>query len=102
MAIATLCLALEEDEGSVAEEEEEGRVRMRSPRIQASAWMTVRPARIIFCVPWIWERRETLLPVSLEGKVRKTGLREAQRMGKGKEDRTVSMYSPLACLGGIL
>jgi hypothetical protein len=47
---------------------EEGRVtvpgRTRSPRMMASAQITVRPPRIMFCVPWIWERRETLFPVS--------------------------------------
>lgn len=43
------------------------RVRSRSPRITASAWITVRPPRIMFVVPWICERRETLLPVSCGG-----------------------------------
>ena len=48
----------------VEEEDEAGRVLWRSPRMQTSAWMTVRPPRTMFCVPWIWARRETLLPVS--------------------------------------
>lgn len=52
-------------------------VRRRSPRIMASDCITVRPPRMMFVVPWIWERRETLLPAS------------------------VSMYSPFAALGGI-
>ena len=39
-------------------------VRYRSPRIVASAWITVFPPRIIRCEPWIWDRREILLPVS--------------------------------------
>jgi hypothetical protein len=29
-----------------------------------SAWITVLPPRIMFVVPMIWERRETLFPVS--------------------------------------
>ena len=45
---------------------EGGRVRMRSPRRMTSAWMTVRPPRMMFGVPWMRERRETLLPVSWE------------------------------------
>lgn len=45
-----------------AEDEE----RYRSPRMTASAWMTVLPPRMMCCVPWIWERREILLPVSYE------------------------------------
>ena len=53
-------------------------VRSRSPLIMASDWITVRPPRMMFVVPWIWERRETLLPASVE------------------------MYSPLGGLGGIL
>lgn len=39
-------------------------VRYRSPRIVASAWITVFPPRIMRCEPWIWDRREILLPVS--------------------------------------
>ena len=41
-----------------------GYVLSRSPRIITSAWMTVFPPRIMFVVPMIWDRRETLLPVS--------------------------------------
>lgn len=52
------------DLGLVVATEEEGCVRTKSPRMQTSAWMTVRPPRTMFCVPWICERRETLLPVS--------------------------------------
>lgn len=59
---ADLALVVVEEEDDAAEEE--GRVRTKSPRMQTSAWMTVRPPRIMFWVPWIWERRETLLPVS--------------------------------------
>ena len=33
--------------------------------MQTSAQMTVRPPRMTCCVPWSWERRETLLPVSV-------------------------------------
>ncbi len=51
-------LLLEEEEGGG------GRVLCRSPRMHTSAWMTVRPPRMMFCVPWIWALRETLLPVS--------------------------------------
>lgn len=29
-----------------------------------SAWITVLPPRMMLVVPIIWERRETLLPVS--------------------------------------
>jgi hypothetical protein len=39
-------------------------LRNRSPRMTASAWMTVLPPRMMCCVPWIWDRREILLPVS--------------------------------------
>lgn len=41
-----------------------GTVLWRSPRMHTSAWMTVRPPKMMFCVPWIWALRETLLPVS--------------------------------------
>lgn len=47
------------------EEEGEGRGEKRSPRMQAKGWMTQRPPRVICWVPWSWERRETLLPVSV-------------------------------------
>lgn len=60
-------------------------------------------------VPWIWERREILLPVSYYmlvwvvmnlGGLEKWVLRlEICCTGMS---RTVSMYSPLAALGGIL
>ena len=33
--------------------------------MQTSAQMTVRPPRMTCCVPWSWERRETLFPVSV-------------------------------------
>ena len=39
-------------------------VRSRSPRMMTSAWITVLPPSMMFVVPIIWERRETLLPVS--------------------------------------
>jgi len=47
--------------------EEGGRVRVRSPRMMTSAWMTVRPPRMMFGVPWMKDLRETLLPVSWRG-----------------------------------
>lgn len=37
--------------------------------MMTSAWMTVLPPRMIFVVPMICERRETLLPVSYFGGV---------------------------------
>lgn len=42
-------------------EEVEGRVRIRSPRMMTSAWMTVFPPRIMLVVPMIWDLRLTLL-----------------------------------------
>jgi len=48
---------------------EAGRVGRRSPRMHTSAQMTVRPPRMMCCVPCSWERRETLLPVSVVTKV---------------------------------
>lgn len=42
-----------------------GEVRIRSPRMQTWGWMTARPPRIMCWVPWSWERRATLLPVSV-------------------------------------
>jgi hypothetical protein len=35
--------------------------------MMTSAWMTVLPPRMIFVVPMICERRETLFPVSYVG-----------------------------------
>ena len=52
--------------------------RRRSPRTVQSAWIMVLPPRMMFCEPSTLDFRETLLPVS------------------------VSMYSPLACFGGIV
>lgn len=52
-----------DEEAGVVDDE----VRYRSPRITASAWMTVFPPRIMRCVPWIWARREILFPVSWVG-----------------------------------
>jgi hypothetical protein len=49
----------DDDDGSM--------VRTRSPRMMTSAWMMDLPPRMMFCVPMIWERRETLLPVSCVG-----------------------------------
>lgn len=40
------------------------RVGCKSPRNCTSAMMTVRPPRVMFAVPVIAERRETLLPES--------------------------------------
>lgn len=88
---------------SAGTEDEE---RYRSPRMTASAWMTVLPPRMMCCVPWIWERREILLPVSYEPvaavRLGLEGLKVLNGRGGGRRLRTVSMYSPLACLGGIL
>lgn len=33
--------------------------------MQAKGWITQRPPRVMYCVPWSWERRETLLPLSV-------------------------------------
>lgn len=57
--------------GGGFEEEVEGggRVGSRSPRMQTSAQITVRPPRMMCWVPCSWERRETLLPVSVVTKV---------------------------------
>ncbi len=71
------------------------KVLCKSPRMQTSAWMTVRPPRMMFCVPWIWDFRETLLPVSCGDVLVSVGFR---RDGLGI---TVSIYSPLTALGGI-
>lgn len=72
---ATVCLAPAPDAGAtlllepalwvVVEGAEAGAGRTRSPRITALAWIAVRPPRIMLAVPWIWERREILLPVSV-------------------------------------
>jgi hypothetical protein len=40
------------------------RVGCKSPRNCTSAMMTVRPPRVMFAVPVMAERRETLLPES--------------------------------------
>ena len=58
-------MAMEMVEGfSVLEVEEGGSVRIRSPRMITSAWMTVRPPRMMLGVPWMMALRDTLLPVS--------------------------------------
>jgi len=41
-----------------------GLSRVRSPRSTTSAWMTVRPPRVMFAVPEMLARRDTLLPES--------------------------------------
>lgn len=46
------------------DEEEDGAVRTRSPRIMTSGWMTVLPPSMMFCVPTSIALRATLLPVS--------------------------------------
>lgn len=46
------------------EEEEEEAARNKSPRTTASAMIMDLPPRVIWCVPWIWDRREILFPVS--------------------------------------
>lgn len=48
-------------------EDEEVFVRVRSPRRWTSAIITVLPPRVMFAVPEILARRETLLPLSWEG-----------------------------------
>ena len=73
-------------------------VRTRSPRRTASAWMTERPPSIMCWVPCIWERRETLLPASWHAILL---VWRRQTVDKGGVF-TVSMYSPLACLGGMI
>jgi hypothetical protein len=47
-----------------AELEGTARVGCKSPRNCTSAMMTVRPPRVMFAVPVMAERRETLLPES--------------------------------------
>lgn len=42
-----------------------GGARTRSPRMQTSGWITARPPRMMCWVPCSWERRATLLPVSV-------------------------------------
>lgn len=49
----------------VAAEVLETAVRARSPRIMASAMMTVLPPSMMFCVPTSVAFRATLLPVSV-------------------------------------
>lgn len=49
---------------SFPEDDGTARVGCRSPRSCTSAMMTVRPPRVIFAVPVIAARRETLLPES--------------------------------------
>jgi hypothetical protein len=51
----------------VVEEEDSVRGRARSPRSTVSDMSTVLPARVMFCVPEMCARRETLLPESLAG-----------------------------------
>lgn len=50
---------------SLPEDDGTARVGCRSPRNCTSAMMTVRPPSVMFAVPVIAERRETLLPESL-------------------------------------
>lgn len=42
-----------------------GTGRIRSPRIRTWGWITARPPRMMCWVPCSWERRATLLPVSV-------------------------------------
>lgn len=64
---AALELLLEEEPALLVVDEGEvlGGRRTRSPRMVVPDWITVRPPRIMLAVPWIWERREILLPVSV-------------------------------------
>ena len=58
---------MEEEDGFESgfdEEEEDGAVRIRSPRIMTSGWMTVFPPSMMFWVPTRMALRATLLPVS--------------------------------------
>jgi len=50
---------------SLPDDDGTARVGCKSPRSCTSAMMTVRPPRVMFAVPVIAERRETLLPESL-------------------------------------
>lgn len=50
---------------SLPEDDGTERVGCRSPRNCTSAMITVRPPNVMFAVPVIAERRETLLPESL-------------------------------------
>ncbi len=52
------------DFGSGFEDEEDEEVRKRSPRTTASAMMMDFPPSMMCCVPWIWDRRDILFPVS--------------------------------------
>ena len=61
-AAAAAALGSSVNEAAVVDE-----VRYKSPRITASAWMTVFPPRMMRWVPWIWARREILFPVSWIG-----------------------------------
>lgn len=49
---------------SLPDDDGAARVGCRSPRSCTSAMMTVRPPSVMFAVPVIAERRETLLPES--------------------------------------
>lgn len=51
---------------SFPELEAVGRVECRSPRRTTSAMMTVRPPRVMFAVPVMALRRDTLLPESFQ------------------------------------
>lgn len=66
-----------------------GKVRSRSPRMMTSAWMTVLPPRMMFVVPIIWERRDTLLPVSWRAKL---GL-DIGSMVKGGLEKGIGLLS---------
>jgi hypothetical protein len=51
-------------------------VRIRSPRIMTSGWMTVLPPSMMFCVPTSVALRATLLPVSVSMYSPRGGLRD--------------------------
>lgn len=68
-------------------------VRERSPRIMASAWMTVLPPSMIFCVPTRTAFLATLLPVSCDALGQPLLFHRAMEIDQACH--TVSMYSPL-------
>ena len=75
----SLAEGLAADEGFSDEDEEgTGRVAWRSPRRCTSDIITVRPPKVMFAVPVMALRRETLFPESLR-EVR----RSAGKFGKG-------------------
>jgi len=75
-------------------------VRERSPRIMASAWMTVLPPSMIFCVPTRTAFLATLLPVSYGDLSQPLLFPGAVEIDQ--PCRTVSMYSPLGAFRDMM